>query len=37
MSIERLKPARFPDEDRLAALKTIAPKASAEGTINYLP
>lgn len=35
MSIERLKPAHFFDEDRLAALKTIAPEAFADGKINW--
>lgn len=34
MSIERLKPAYFFDEDRLAALKAIAPEAFADGKIN---
>lgn len=35
MSIERFMPAHFFDEDRLAALKTIAPEAFADGKINW--
>ena len=35
MSIERLKPSHFFDEDRLAALRSIAPEAFADGKINW--
>jgi len=35
MSIQRLKPAHFFDEDRLTALKSIAPEAFTDGKINW--
>lgn len=35
MSIERLKPAHFFDEERLVALKALAPEAFADGKVNW--
>jgi adenine-specific DNA-methyltransferase len=35
MPIQALKPANFFDEERLAALKTLAPEAFADGKINW--
>lgn len=35
MPIERLKPAHFFDEERLASLKALAPEAFADGKINW--
>lgn len=35
MPIERLKPAHFFDEERLDALKALAPEAFADGKINW--
>lgn len=35
MAIERLKPALFFDEERLAALRALVPEAFADGKINW--
>jgi adenine-specific DNA-methyltransferase len=35
MPIQRLKPAHFFDEERLAVLKDLAPEAFADGKINW--
>lgn len=35
MSIERLKPAHFFDEERLAALRSLVPEAFADGKVNW--